>query len=76
MYSFPQDGCTPLYIAAQKNNVKVVEILLSAGANVNLAQNVRLFSCLSDINIRHCLCYTAYIMWSICVYLGLECCYD
>ena len=37
----PQTGSTPLNVAAQKNHVKVVEILLAAGANVDLAREVR-----------------------------------
>ena len=45
MSSFPQDGTTPLYMAAQNNNVQVVEVLLSAGANANLADEVRFVSC-------------------------------
>ena len=62
MFSLPQTGDTPLHKASEKNNVKVVEILLSAGANVNLATNVRLVSYLSDINIRYCLSFAAYIV--------------
>ena len=69
MFSLPQTGGTPLYIASQKNNVKVVEILLSAGASVNLARNVRLVSYLSDFNIRYCLSFAAYIVWSICIHV-------
>ena len=38
---YPQNGSTPLNVAAQKNHVKVVEVLLAAGANVDLAREVR-----------------------------------
>ena len=38
-----QDGFTPLYIASECNHLKVVELLLGAGANVDLATNVRKF---------------------------------
>ena len=38
-----QDGFTPLLIASQCNHVKVIELLLGAGANVDLAKNVRQF---------------------------------
>ena len=38
-----QDGFTPLYIASECNHLKVVELLLGAGANVDLAKNVRTF---------------------------------
>ena len=31
--SIPQYGCSPLYMASQKNHIKVVDILLKAGAN-------------------------------------------
>ena len=40
MYS-PQTGATPLYIAAEKNHADVVGLLLAAGANADLATEVR-----------------------------------
>ena len=40
-FNFPQDGVTPLYVAAQNNYTKVAELLLAAGANVDQAMNVR-----------------------------------
>ena len=36
-----QDGFTPLFIASQCNHLKVIELLLGAGANMDLANNVR-----------------------------------
>ena len=38
---FPQTGSTPLYVAAQNNHKKIAELLLAAGANVDLARKVR-----------------------------------
>jgi hypothetical protein len=38
----PQEGRTPLYIAAQNEHKEVVEILLEAGATVDVADKVRL----------------------------------
>ena len=40
MYS-PQTGATPLYIAAENNHADVVGLLLAAGANADLATEVR-----------------------------------
>lgn len=37
---FPQTGSTPLLLAAEGNQVTVVEVLLSARADVNLVLNV------------------------------------
>ena len=36
-----QDGVSPLHVAAQKGHKEVVATLLSAGADVNLAMQVR-----------------------------------
>ena len=40
---FPQNGSTPLYVAAEYNHKKVAETLLAAGANIDLAREVRIF---------------------------------
>ena len=37
----PQNGATPLNVAAERNHKNVVEILLAAGANIDLARKVR-----------------------------------
>ena len=36
-----QDGTTPVYIAAQKNHVAALELLIKANADVNKARQVR-----------------------------------
>ena len=36
----PQNGCTPLYHAAQDNHLAVVEVLIKHGAKVDLARDV------------------------------------
>ena len=36
-----QGGFTPLFIASQCNHLKVIELLLGAGANTDIANNVR-----------------------------------
>ena len=41
---FTQNGGTPLFMASQKGNLDVVEILLAAGAKVDLAKDVSLDS--------------------------------
>ncbi len=40
VYSFSQDGFTPLMVAAQEGHVSVVELLVSMGAQVNSQDNV------------------------------------
>ena len=48
--SLPQDGVTPLYMASQKGNREVVEILIRRRANINLPRDV----CMSfDACVRH-----------------------
>jgi len=37
---FTQDGTTPLFMAAQENNIRVVQMLIEAGAMVDLADEV------------------------------------
>ena len=37
----PQTGATPLYIACENNHVDIVGVLSAAGANVDLAIEVR-----------------------------------
>ena len=44
VFHFTQDGATPLLMASQKGNLDVVEILLAAGAKVDLAGDVSLDS--------------------------------
>ena len=36
-----QDGMSPLFVAAQENHEEVVKVLLIAGANLDLARQVR-----------------------------------
>ena len=38
-----KDGTTPLFIAAQKGNKQIVQILLNGGANVDVAEPVLFF---------------------------------
>ena len=42
VYSFVQDGMTPLYIACSEGHNLIVDILLKSGANVNQACTVGL----------------------------------
>ena len=44
VFHFTQDGTTPLFMASQKGNLDVVEILLAAGAKVDLAKDIGLDS--------------------------------
>ena len=37
----PQDGCTPLYAAAQKGHEKVVQLLVKAGADKDAPMEVK-----------------------------------
>ena len=39
-----QTGATPLFIASQNGNLELAEILLKAGAGVDLARNVSYFN--------------------------------
>ena len=41
-FIFTQDGTTPLLMASHKGNLDVVEILIAAGAKVDLAKDVSL----------------------------------
>ena len=36
----PQEGATPLYVAAQNNHVPALEVLIKHGAKVDLAMDV------------------------------------
>ena len=38
--SLPQDGLTLLFIAAEKNFVDIIRLLLDKGADVNMANKV------------------------------------
>jgi len=42
-----QDGCTPVYIAAEKNHVEALELLCKNGADVNKARQAGLFTTLN-----------------------------
>jgi len=39
-FIFTQNGTTPLFMAAQENNIRVVQMLIEAGAKVDLAKKV------------------------------------
>ena len=41
-FIFTQGGATPLFIASQKGHLNVAEILIAAGAKVDLAKDVSL----------------------------------
>ena len=43
-FIFTQGGATPLFMASQEGNLDVVEILIAAGAKVDLAKAVSLDS--------------------------------
>jgi len=34
-----ENGCNPIYVAAQKGELEIVRVLLEAGADVNRASN-------------------------------------
>ena len=74
MFTFPQTGATPLYIAAQNNCVKTAEVLLSAGANPNLALKVGFVSCLSVVNFVSLAAYVVCIKYVWRVALMFRCC--
>ena len=44
VFHFTQDGVTPLFMASQEGHLHVVEILIAAGAKVDLAKDVSLDS--------------------------------
>ena len=45
--SSTQSGATPLFAASQNNHIDVVKLLLTAGANPDLAREVR--DCISAV---------------------------
>ncbi len=59
MLLFVQYGCTALMEAADNGHVEIVELLLKAGADINLKNHVNLFSefvCLLSFSINLFVC--------------------
>ncbi len=40
-HPLPQDGCTPIYIAARNGRTDAVKELIAAGCDINLADKVK-----------------------------------
>ena len=60
-----QNGATPLYIASQEVHVEVVTLLVSRGADLNLAEEVstRIGCIYTQTRMNICITTTLYSKW-------------
>ena len=56
-YPIVKDGCTPIYAASEKGRADIVNLLLQAGANLNLQTNVSSLTC-TYILLKYIYIYT------------------
>ncbi len=54
---FIQKGCTAVMKAVMKNNPEMVELLLEAGANINIKNNVNVNACYCLLLFLLCLLF-------------------